>query len=255
MIKGQTVVWSHLQIWTLLLLLVGCNQKLSDRPPKPENPKPQSTSSVVAFSDSKDSSNSEAPSKKVENRYKGKTDIELVQELLRLQEAELPASRWGKISTRKHPEMISEMARRVGACKRLLDSNSLLSIYPLSENEYIVLFQCYFTTYQPGNEVYLLETDSKRNKITAYGLSVVYRQKHLRSLQVGKKADTLVGYVSWNEQLRTLRIRTRPQGAGTCVNETIYRLIDRSFDIEEYRADTNCRDDKWLLERIYPSPS
>jgi hypothetical protein len=252
MLKGQTVVWSYWRIWTLLLLLVGCNQKLFDRPSKLQSPKPQNTSGVVASSDSKDSSNSEAPSKKVENRYKGKTDIELVQELLRLQEAELTAGKNGKLWIREHPEIISETVRRVGACKSF--SNSLLSIYPLSENEYILLFQCYFTTYQPGNEVYLLEIDSKRNKITAYGLSVDYRQKHPRSLQVGKKADTLVGYVSWDEQLRRLRIRARPQGAGTCVDETTYRLIDRSFDIEEYRADTNCRDDKWLPERIYPLP-
>lgn len=249
------MVKSYLRIWILLLLLSGCNQKVSDRPSKLENPEPQSKSSVVASSDSKDSSKFEAPSKKAENRYKGKTDIELVQELLRLQEAELTAGKNGKFSIREHPEIISETARRVGACGSFSDSNSSLSIYPLSENEYISLFRCYFTTYQLGNEVYLLETDSKRNKITAYGLSVDYRQKHPRSLQVGKKAETLVGYVSWNKQLKRLRIRTRPQGAGTCVDETTYRLIDKSFDVEEYRADTNCRDEKWLPERIYPPSS
>lgn len=248
------MVWSYWRIWILLLLLFGCSQKVSDRSPNPKNLELQSTPSVLASFNSKDSSKSEAPSKKAENKYKRKSDTELVQELLRLQKAGDRQS-MGKISTRKHPEMISEMAHRVGACKRLLDSNSLLSIYPLFENEYVVLFQCYFTTYQPGSEVYFLEADSKRNKITAYGLSVDYRQEHPRTLQVGKKAETLVAYVSWNEQLRTLRIRTRPQGAGTCVDETIYRLIDRRFNVEEHRADMNCRDDKWLPEKIYPPSS
>lgn len=180
------------------------------------------------------------------NRYAGKNDIDILEAAIQLQKKEPIGSRGG-ILAKDHPEISDSLASRFKSCKP-----ELTLVYKLSQQNYIVIFQCYIAANQPHNNVVLLESNSRDKQVMSYPLNIKYSSEDRSPdiLQIGKKVEDIGGFLTWDNQRRIMTIYSRRPL--TCVKQTLYQLVDQKFILYRYSLDDNCRDSKYLLKQVYP---